>query len=160
LKQVATEIANRQRLIPVDRLAIMRLVSGVIAAVEARQIAPASVALTVAFVRDKTIRELNRTYRGKDSATDVLSFQAGHRGSDAGASSGIYLGDVVISADAALRQASDGHHEVAREVNELVIHGVLHLCGYNHETDGGEMNRLELKLRRKLLDSRWLSNWP
>jgi probable rRNA maturation factor len=160
LKQVATEIANRQRLIPVDRLAIMRLVSAVIAAVQARQIAPASVELTVAFVRDKTIRELNRTYRGNDSATDVLSFQAGHRGSDAGASSETYLGDVVISADAALRQASDGHHDVDREVNELVIHGVLHLCGYDHETDGGEMNRLELKLRRKLLDSTWLSNWP
>jgi probable rRNA maturation factor len=156
VKQVAIEIANRQRLIPVDRLAIMRLVSGVIAAVEARQIAPASVELTVAFVRDKTIRELNRTYRGKDSATDVLSFQAAHGGS----SSATYLGDVVISADAALRQASEGHHAVDREVNELVIHGVLHLCGYDHETDGGEMNRLELKLRRKLLDSTWLSNWP
>jgi probable rRNA maturation factor len=63
-----------------------------------------------------------------------------------------YIGDVVISTDAALRQAEEANHSFEREVSELVIHGTLHLCGYDHEADRGEMNRLELKLRRKLLD--------
>ena len=63
-----------------------------------------------------------------------------------------YLGDIVISAETAERQAKEAGHTVEREVSELVIHGVLHLCGYDHEIDRGEMNRLELKLRRKLLD--------
>ena len=102
--------------------------------------------LTVAFVRDRRIRELNRDFRGKDRATDVLSFPAGDGfGAD-------FLGDIVISTDAAARQAKEAGHSLDREVDELVIHGVLHLCGYDHETDRGEMNRLELKLRRKLLD--------
>lgn len=63
-----------------------------------------------------------------------------------------FLGDIVVSTDAALRQANDAGSSIDREVDELVIHGVLHLCGYDHETDRGQMNRLELKLRRKLLD--------
>jgi probable rRNA maturation factor len=109
--------------------------------------------MTVVFVRDKKIRELNRDYRGKDYATDVLSFQA--RGAqdeafDWGADD--YLGDIVISTDTAMRQANEAAQTVEREVQELVIHGVLHLCGYDHETDNGEMNRLELSLRKKLLD--------
>ncbi len=105
--------------------------------------------LAVAFVRDSPIREMNRSFRGKDRATDVLSFPA-----DAQDETGnIYLGDVVISTDTALRQALEAGHSFEREVSELLIHGILHLCGYDHVTDGGEMNRLELKLRRKLLES-------
>jgi probable rRNA maturation factor len=63
-----------------------------------------------------------------------------------------YLGDIVIATDTALRQAEEAKQTFAREVQELVIHGLLHLCGYDHETDNGEMNRLELRLRKKLLD--------
>jgi probable rRNA maturation factor len=62
-----------------------------------------------------------------------------------------YIGDIIISTDTALRQAQDAGLSFEREVSELVIHGTLHLCRYDHETDRGEMNRLELKLRRKLL---------
>ncbi len=65
-----------------------------------------------------------------------------------------YLGDIVISTDTALRQAEDAGHSLERELDELIIHGALHLCGYDHETDNGEMNRLELRLRRKLLGVR------
>jgi len=144
---VAIEIANRQRLIPIDRRGLARLVSGVLAAVDRRNPVPEDVDLTVAFVRDKAIRDLNRQYRGKDRETDVLSFPARSKLTSRG-----YLGDIVISADTALRQASEGRRTVTREVSELVIHGVLHLCGYDHEIDSGEMDRLELRLRRKLLD--------
>ena len=140
----------------------MRLVRGVLDAAAPRARSEATAALTVAFVRDKSIRDLNRIYRGMDRVTDVLSFPATQSGRPATQSaqdpSG-YLGDIVISADTALHQASEGRHAVEREVNELVIHGVLHLCGYDHETDDGQMNRLELNLRRKLLDSKWLSKW-
>jgi len=145
---VAIEIANRQRLIPIDRRGLARLVSGVLAAVDRRNQVPEDVDLTVAFVRDKAIRDLNRQYRGKDRETDVLSFPARY----SKLTSRGYLGDIVISADTALRQASEGRRTVTREVSELVIHGVLHLCGYDHEIDSGEMDRLELGLRRKLLD--------
>lgn len=99
--------------------------------------------LAVAFVRDREIERLNSEFRGKKSPTDVLSFTAGDRAG--------FLGDVVISTDAVLRQASEAGHSIDREVSELIIHGVLHLCGFDHETDGGLMNRIELKLRRKLL---------
>ena len=89
----------------------------------------------------------------------MLSFPAGEqpkaatgeRGEPSTRGYDSFLGDVVISADAVMSQAIESHWPVEREVDELVIHGVLHLCGYDHETDGGEMNRLELKLRRKLL---------
>ena len=111
--------------------------------------------LTVAFVRDRVMRELNRKYRGQDRTTDVLSFPADDgRSDDGGSSSGDaseYLGDVAVSTDTANAQAIEAGHTFEREVDELVMHGVVHLCGYDHEIDRGEMNRLELKLRRKLL---------
>jgi probable rRNA maturation factor len=122
----------------------------------------ADAAITVAFVRDAAIRRLNRDYRGRDIPTDVLSFPADEESpSSAGLSQagqveaparGGYLGDVVISADTAISQAKESSYSFEREVSELVIHGVLHLCGYDHETDRGEMNRMELRLRRRLLE--------
>ncbi|MEW6212161.1 MAG: rRNA maturation RNase YbeY, partial [Acidobacteriota bacterium] len=96
-------------------------------------------------VRDRAIRELNREFRHSDRATDVLSFPAREKD---------YLGDVVISTDTALKQAQEAGFTFEREVSELVLHGLLHLCGYDHETDQGEMNRLELRLRRKLIDGK------
>ena len=104
--------------------------------------------MTIAIVRARAMKGLNRTYRGRNRATDVLSFPAG---GDGAAGIDCYLGDVVISADTALEQAEREGHSLEREMGELVIHGILHLCGYDHETDRGEMNRLELKLRRRLL---------
>ena len=138
---MAIEVVSKQRLVSINRDSIGDLTHRTLATV-----GRAAYSLTVAFVRDRRIRELNRNFRGKDLVTDVLSFPAGDSfGED-------YLGDIVISTDAAARQAKDAGHSFDREVSELVIHGVLHLVGYDHETDGGEMNRLELKLRRKLLD--------
>ncbi len=96
---------------------------------------------------DERLRELNRRWRQVDRATDVLSFPAGDRLPDGL----LLLGEVAVSLDAARRQAEELHHDIEREVEELVLHGVLHLMGYDHETDGGEMNALELELRRELL---------
>lgn len=96
---------------------------------------------------DETIRELNRRFLGEDRATDVLSFPDG----DELPSGGRLLGQIVISLDAARRQAAQFGHDELRELSELVLHGVLHLLGHDHHRDGGKMNRLELRLRRELL---------
>jgi probable rRNA maturation factor len=96
---------------------------------------------TIAFVSDKRIRELNRQFRGVDKATDVLSFPAEEK---------FNLGDVAVSVDTAAAQAKENGLSFDGEVAQLILHGLLHLCGYDHETDNGEMNRLELRLRRRL----------
>lgn len=144
------EVVNRQRLCAIDRQAVAEIAAATLAG-----IGRPGASLTVAFVRDRAIRQLNRTYRGQDRATDVLSFPASdgqdQAFSDHASESADFLGDMVIAIDTAGRQADEAGHALVREISELVIHGTLHLCGYDHETDNGEMNRLELKLRRKLL---------
>jgi probable rRNA maturation factor len=94
----------------------------------------------VALVSDAHIRRLNATYRGKDAATDVLSFSAGEPG---------WLGDVVIASGVARRQAREAGHPVQVELRVLALHGLLHLLGYDHEHDDGRMARVERRLRRK-----------
>ena len=96
---------------------------------------------------DVLLHELNRTYRGVDRPTDVLSFADG----ETDPTGRLNLGEVVISLDAARRQGVELGHGEVRELEELVLHGVLHLLGYDHENDGGEMNALELRLREELL---------
>ena len=156
---MAIEVINKQRLAAVDRRQVSALAHAALAAVDR-----AGFGVTVVFVRDRAIRELNLRYRGKDAPTDVLSFpsESAEEADPIGANiidpvmiepeMIDHLGDVVISADTALRQAEEAGHSFEREVSELLIHGILHLCGYDHEADRGEMNRLELKLRRELLD--------
>jgi probable rRNA maturation factor len=98
---------------------------------------------TIAFVSDKTIRQLNRQFRAVDKSTDVLSFPAEDEDKT-------NLGDIAISVDTATKQAKENGLTFDKEVAQLILHGLLHLCGYDHETDDGEMNRLELRLRKKL----------
>lgn len=98
---------------------------------------------TIAFVSDKAIRQLNRQFRNVDKPTDVLSFPADDLDK-------LNLGDIAISVDTAARQAKENSLTFDEEVAQLILHGLLHLSGYDHETDNGEMNRLELKLRRRL----------
>ncbi len=93
------------------------------------------------LVSDRRIRELNRRYRKRSAATDVLSFPLRENG---------YLGEVVISAPTARRQARRYRHRVEEEVKLLLLHGVLHLLGYDHETDRGQMARREHTLRCRL----------
>jgi probable rRNA maturation factor len=107
-------------------------------------------AVTVALVDDRTIRRLNRTFAGRDRATDVLSFAAGDAGVPArGAARAPSLGDIVIATGVARRQASAAGHSYAHELRVLALHGLLHLLGYDHHVDGGTMARLEARLRRQ-----------
>jgi probable rRNA maturation factor len=103
---------------------------------------------TIVLVSDRNIRDLNSRFRRKDRVTDVLSFptQAERFETDLWA----HLGEVVISAERAVEQAKQHGLSFSAEVRQLILHGLLHLCGYDHETDNGEMNRLELKLRKQL----------
>lgn len=96
--------------------------------------------LSIAFVDDETMRELNRKFRRKNKTTDVLTFPG----------DGPLLGEIVISIDQARRQAAGENHSLAIEVRYLILHGILHAMGYDHETDNGEMNALELKVRAKV----------
>lgn len=107
----------------------------------------------ICFVDDRAIRRLNARYRGKPKATDVLSFpwqgSNGARGAAAGEFAG-FLGDVVISVETARRNARLEGHSTANEIRWLILHGVLHLLGYDHESDHGEMTAVELSLRELL----------
>ena len=103
---------------------------------------------TVVFVSDRSIRELNRRYRGKNLATDVLSFPTEAELFEV--ENGSHLGDVVISVERAAAQAKANGLSFSSEIEQLILHGLLHLCGYDHETDHGQRNRLELRLRRKM----------
>ena len=106
------------------------------------------------FASDARVRALNRTYRGVDTATDVLSFPGrirealGQRLRDA-CERGPYLGDIVIARGVARRQARAQAHAESTEWRVLALHGLLHLLGYDHEADTGAMRRLEQRLRRR-----------
>jgi probable rRNA maturation factor len=104
---------------------------------------------TIVLVSDRAIRSLNRDFRKQDKPTDVLSFPSGPIGSAHLDKPG--LGDMIISVETARRQAFARHHSLERELRVLVIHGLLHLLGYDHEVDRGEMRRKELRLQRELL---------
>ena len=101
------------------------------------------------------MRTLNRSYRNKDYATDVLSFPAftkataSKRAVTEDARAADYLGDIVIATGVAQRQADEVGHSVTTELKVLALHGLLHLLGYDHETDSGEMARLEARLRKQ-----------
>jgi probable rRNA maturation factor len=137
------EVVNRQRKVPMDCESWLAFTA------RALKVAPAGVAgVTVAFVSDRRMRELNRRWRGKRGTTDVLSFPAAQ--DEFEKLEGFTLGDVVISVEQAARQALEHKLSFEREIAQLILHGLLHLCGYDHETDTGEMNRLELRLRRRL----------
>ena len=102
---------------------------------------------TIAFVSDRQIRELNKQFRGSDKPTDVLSFPAE---TDEFAASEPNLGDIAVSVERAEVQAKENGLSYDQEIAQLILHGLLHLCGYDHETDDGEMNRLEMRLRKQL----------
>jgi probable rRNA maturation factor len=137
------EVVSRQRKVPLDCERWRAFAAG------ALKVVPAGGAgVTVAFVSDRRMRELNRRWRGKRGTTDVLSFPSGQEEFER--AEGATLGDVVISVEQAARQAAEHGLDFEGEVAQLILHGLLHLCGYDHETDSGEMNALELTLRRRL----------
>ena len=93
--------------------------------------------LTIALVSYAAMRRLNRRFRGVDAVTDVLSFPSGERP---------FLGEIAIAKWIAARQARLYGHPVGTEMRILALHGFLHLLGYDHDVDGGEMARLEARL--------------
>jgi len=102
---------------------------------------------SVAIISDDRMWRTNWAFRGKDSTTDVLSFPYGPDEFDPEKNN---LGDIVISADQAQKQAEENGLTLDGELKQLILHGLLHLCGYDHETDNGEMNTRELELRESL----------
>jgi probable rRNA maturation factor len=113
--------------------------------------------LTVCLVSDAEIARMNQTFRKKKGPTDVLSFPTSarrrpvrlRRGSKT-IKNGEYLGDIAISPETARRYAKKNGRKLSSELQVLILHGLLHLLGYDHETDGGEMDRMERKLRIRL----------
>jgi probable rRNA maturation factor len=104
--------------------------------------------VSVLLTTDTAIRRLNRQFRGKNKATDVLSFPA--EGPIPGSSAEEIAGDLAISIPTALRQAAGQGHSLSTEIKVLILHGLLHLAGYDHENDSGRMARRERLLRARL----------
>lgn len=129
-------LLNRQRRRPVSAARLRAVLAGAARALGCRG------ELAVLVCADARIRSLNRRYRRKDQPTDVLSFPG--PGGEQG------IGDVVISAETAERNARGAGRPPARELERLALHGLLHCLGYDHETDDGRMDRLEARLRRRL----------
>jgi probable rRNA maturation factor len=109
--------------------------------------------VTIAFVGDARMRTLNRTWRGVDKATDVLSFPTEMESAEAqerrSAGELRHVGDIVIATGVAARQAREAGHAESMEHRVLALHGLLHLAGYDHERDAGEMARVEARLRKR-----------
>jgi len=136
-------IVNLQRKVQVNSRDFSKFVESLSGAVEEA----ADSEFSVAFISDRRMKELNGFFRGKNSTTDVLSFP--HE-PDEFDNDETNLGDIVISVEQAERQAKENKLTLEIEIKQLILHGLLHLCGYDHETDEGEMNKRELQLRRKL----------
>ena len=130
-------IINRQRHIPVATRPLTDFLGRVRVALRL-----GDRELTVCLVSDRSIARLNRQYRGKPGPTDILSFPSGNGRS--------YLGDIAISPETARRNAARFGRTLPQELRILVLHGVLHLVGYDHETDNGRMDRVERRLRAEL----------
>lgn len=136
------EIINLQRSIKVDTASLEGFVE------RCRAISETSGRhFSIAIIGDSRMKQLNETFRGKKSTTDVLSFPHEPDEFDPDKEN---LGDIVISAQQAEKQAIENGLTLEEELKQLILHGVLHLCGYDHETDNGEMNARELELRDEL----------
>ncbi len=137
---LAVVLLNRQRRRRVGTARLRRVLSAAARALEV------SGEVSLVLTGDRKVRALNARYRGKDKATDVLSFPGpgGHEG----------LGDIVISVETAARNARGLGRTLPQELDVLTLHGFLHCLGYDHETDDGTMDRLEGRLRRRLLRQR------
>ncbi len=133
-------MCNRQRRLRVSRSSIVTLCRLVLESLE-----EGPSALTVVLVNEGVMCALNRQFRGRGYPTDVLSFTYGQEAWD-----GVReLGDIVISPHIASRQAHHWGTSAEAEMRRLIIHGILHLLGYDHETDQGEMMDLQRRLLRR-----------
>ena len=131
---------NRQRRIRIDSGAVRSFCGEL-----AESMNLSGRAFSVIFVGTAAMRRLNREWRKKDNATDVLSFAYGDELVD-GMS---FLGEIVIAPEIAARQAAKCGVPQEREIGKLIVHGTLHLLGYDHETDGGEMIEMQNRVLRR-----------
>lgn len=136
-------IVNLQRKVKIEASAFNAFVAAILASVDEA----GERHFSVAFVSDRRMKELNQMFRGRNSTTDVLSFP---NEPDEFEPETHDLGDIVISVEQAQRQAIENSLSLDLEIKQLIVHGVLHLCGYDHEADSGEMNARELELRDRL----------
>lgn len=109
----------------------------------AKRLAGLTGEVNLLLANDARIQALNKAYRGKNKPTDVLSFPAAQNAEG-------LVGDLAISVDTAARQATEHGHSLDDELRILILHGVLHLAGHDHEADSGEMRNLESELRANL----------
>lgn len=137
------EVVNRQRKVTLNLPRWEKFSAAVLGVMPGK---PSGV--TVAFVSDRMMSALNRRWRGKSGTTDVLSFPAAQ--DEFETIEGSTLGDVVISVEQAARQAKENKLSLDEEIAQLILHGLIHLSGFDHATDDGEMDQLELQLRKKL----------
>lgn len=140
-----TEILNQQRKIKIEVDELQSFTEKAVNSVKEAH----GKEFSVAFVSDKRIKELNKIFRDKNKPTDVLSFPYEPDQYDFLETEN-FLGDIVISLETAQKQANENSLTLHTEIKQLILHGILHLCGYDHETDDGEMNSKELSLRKKL----------
>jgi len=147
-----TLIENRQRVVRVR----MRLLEEFLKNVE-EEIGLGPECVAVRLIGDAEMARLNETYRKKKGPTDVLSFPVVEESTKSRGlkqqvrkARGKFLGDIAIAPRVARRNAKLLERELPKELKVLILHGVLHLLGYDHETDRGEMERIEMRLRRKL----------
>lgn len=146
MERVKVYISNQQNAVKIPtgiRLLVRRCCSAVLQMEEFHDLAEVS----VTFVDNEQIRELNAEYRNKDSATDVLSFPLGENGEyDVNMETGaLLLGDIIISVPRAIEQAEMYGHSLRREIGFLTVHSMLHLLGYDHENEGIEAVRMREK---------------
>jgi probable rRNA maturation factor len=134
-------VRNLQRRIKIDGRGLKGFLLRV-----AGEVGPKGVSATLALVGDRRLQALNRIFRGVNRTTDVLAFSVGP---SILPEDNNYLGDIVISVDAAEQHAKRRKSTLRRELRVLALHGYLHLLGYDHETDDGEMRRIEYRLRRR-----------
>ncbi len=144
--KVKVEIANKQKKLKIPR-GVRLLVKKCCNAVLINEQMHEPYEVNVTFIDNKEIRDLNHAYRGKDMATDVLSFPLGEDDVyDKNHLTGNFqLGDIVISAEKAYEQAETYGHSFEREVGFLTVHSMLHLLGYDHEVDKLEANLMREK---------------
>lgn len=137
------DIINLQRKIQIDLKPYRSFLDCLVSSIPEAQ----EKTFSVAFISDRRMKQLNELFRGKNSTTDVLSFPHEPDPFDPEQDK---LGDIVISAECAQKQAKENGLTIEVELKQLILHGLLHLCGMDHETDKGEMHARELRLRDTL----------
>jgi probable rRNA maturation factor len=133
-------VLNRQRLCKIDRKSVALFCTALL-----RSLSVPDSTLTIVLVRAREMRSINYRYLGRNYATDVLSFSYGKLKME-----GVpFLGEIVIAPEIAANQAVRNKISPDKELRKLLVHGIVHLLGYDHETDRGQMNRLQTNLLRR-----------